>query len=406
MSVGDVDLCGKCENKKYPYLLKRKEQRKPATTTTTTTISTSTGGNVEEKRMPAPVSDDGATNVLKRAPEKLDGIIINELLCFITNKMDTMPIDTIIALCLSHYSDKDVEDGKQLLFDLCGTESGRLIKRQGSKKSEHNLKDMLKILSETEPADIPCFVARNLNDLPPVTCDDTDTVSILRELNKMKMEIATLTRAKLEGELEREKLSQDVHSIKLNMEARTSPQGNAPSQPPIKRVVNAAQVDTSYAQVASKSKPKMPSTMDKGPRSTPDGPIKVKCPPVTTEQDEDPNNSTAPGKEGSGFKTVTRRRRQKPCIIGTSVNKGLRVAKPPMKIFISRLAPDTTCQEVCTFVKEVFDTEVDCEALKTKHPGYASFVISAPFSSGEKLLRPSDWPDYALVKKYFYQDNA
>ena len=82
------------------------------------------------------------------------------------------------------------------------------------------------------------------------------------------------------------------------------------------------------------------------------------------------------------------------------------MAKPPVKIFISRLAPDTTCQEVCTFVKEVFDTEVDCEALKTKHPGYASFVISAPFSSGEKLLRPSDWPDYALVKKYFYQDNA
>ena len=140
MSVGDVDLCGKCENKKYPYLTKRKEQRKPATTITTTSTSTSTGVNVEEKRMPAPVSDDGTTNVLKRAPEKLDGIIINKLLCFITNKMDSMPIDTIIALCLSHYSDKDVEDGKQLLFDLCGTESGRLIKRQGSKKSECNFK--------------------------------------------------------------------------------------------------------------------------------------------------------------------------------------------------------------------------------------------------------------------------
>ena len=94
--------------------------------------------------------------------------------------MDSMPIDTIIALCLSHYSDKDVEDGKQLLFDLCGTESGRLIKRQGSKKREHNLKDMVKILSETETADISCLVARNLNNLPSVTCDDTDTVTIFR----------------------------------------------------------------------------------------------------------------------------------------------------------------------------------------------------------------------------------
>ena len=112
---------------------------------------------------------------------------------------------------------------EQLLLYLCGTESGRLIKRQGSKKSEHNLIDLLKILRETEPADIPCFVARDLNNLPPVTCDDTDTVSILRELNKMKLDIATLTRAKLEGELEREKISQDVHSMKPKKCTKSTP---------------------------------------------------------------------------------------------------------------------------------------------------------------------------------------
>ena len=113
--------------------------------------------------------------------------------------------------------------------------------------------------------------------------------------------------------------------------------------------------------------------MDKRPRSTTYGPIKVKCLPVTTEQDENLNNTSAPSKEESGFTTVKKRSRKKP-IIGTRVNKGLRVAKPPVKVFISRLAPDTTCQEVCTSVKEVFDTEVDCEPSKTRHPEYISFV--------------------------------
>ena len=70
-------------------------------------------------------------------------ICIDELLCFITNKMDTLPNDTIIQLCSTTFSEEEVESSKRKLFDLCADEStARFKKRQGHKKTTQNLQDM------------------------------------------------------------------------------------------------------------------------------------------------------------------------------------------------------------------------------------------------------------------------
>ena len=43
-----------------------------------------------------------------------DGIMISEILCFIQNKMDVIPIDSITQLCTRTYMDSEIEEAKKL----------------------------------------------------------------------------------------------------------------------------------------------------------------------------------------------------------------------------------------------------------------------------------------------------
>ncbi|KAI8499120.1 hypothetical protein Bbelb_228840 [Branchiostoma belcheri] len=46
-------------------------------------------------------------------------IFINDLLCFVVNKMDKMPGDIVTKLCLETYSEEEIEVAKKLTFDTC-----------------------------------------------------------------------------------------------------------------------------------------------------------------------------------------------------------------------------------------------------------------------------------------------
>ena len=68
-----------------------------------------------------------------------DGVVINELLCFIVNKMDILTTDIIVKLCSEHFDDEDVELAKKTLFDLCSSDITRFKKRQGQNKRVNNI---------------------------------------------------------------------------------------------------------------------------------------------------------------------------------------------------------------------------------------------------------------------------
>jgi hypothetical protein len=126
-----------------------------------------------------------------------EGVVINELLCFVSNKMDIMPYDTIVKLCMDVYNDEEVEDAKTILFDLCMTESGRRITRKGTEKRKHNLHDILNLLHKSEPNDVPCFAARDLSKLPPIHYNHMDMSVILKEMEMVKGDITELKIAQL-----------------------------------------------------------------------------------------------------------------------------------------------------------------------------------------------------------------
>ena len=109
-----------------------------------------------------------------------------------------MPADLIAKLVGDFYDEKEVVSAKEcLLSHLPPTNSSqRDVRRKGANKKPMNMQDILHILLNFEVEDIPCFVARDLSNLPPLTQDHFDLASVMRNLTNMQHELSTLTTLK------------------------------------------------------------------------------------------------------------------------------------------------------------------------------------------------------------------
>ena len=120
------------------------------------------------------------------------GVIINELLCFVANKLDLLPTETIVQLCVTSFQDAEIEDAKKQLFEMCADETTtRLITRKGPKKASQNMEDIIKMLHE-KGSDTPTFVAQNLQALPPIAFNSLDVSHLLHTIQKTQTEMEIL----------------------------------------------------------------------------------------------------------------------------------------------------------------------------------------------------------------------
>ena len=74
-------------------------------------------------------------------------------------------------------------------------------------------------------------------------------------------------------------------------------------------------------------------------------------------------------------------------------------------VFISRLAPSTSVDEVIAYVKDVQNIEVKCAQLKTRHASYSSFKLEVICNSLSNFLEADNWPAGAYVRKFFSGKN-
>ena len=116
------------------------------------------------------------------------------------------------------------------------------------------------------------------------------------------------------------------------------------------------------------------------------------------------NNSQSLSKDEDGFKTFVKRKR--PPKIGKKTTSSLKAVKPLHKaldIFVTRLHPSTSEEEIAQFVKSQFvdAKEVSCSSLKTRHNSYASFKISFSGVLFKNCLDAENWPEGVLVKRYY-----
>ena len=59
--------------------------------------------------------------------ESPTGPIIDELLCFVVNKITLMDPESLVYLCAKTFDDKDVEGSKELLFGLLHDENSSVV---------------------------------------------------------------------------------------------------------------------------------------------------------------------------------------------------------------------------------------------------------------------------------------
>ena len=134
-------------------------------------------------------SVDTTTITLDASSQTTSSVHIDELLCFVQNRMLTGPSDFISKLCTDFYSDDTIKHSKSLLFQhTVGIRPDKLrhIKRVGGNSKSQNLVDIMNVFRSLPVRNSPTFVAKDLSKLPPLSAFDNDVISLHREVEELK----------------------------------------------------------------------------------------------------------------------------------------------------------------------------------------------------------------------------
>ena len=121
--------------------------------------------------------------------------ITNEVLCYLQNKMDSLPFELIVKIASDFYDDETISQAKIVLFQEVSHPSTRYRQCRGESKSYEDIRDMLKLLLSVQLEDIPIFLALDLSNIPPLAGETQDLSSVLADINAMKTSLKLLTDA-------------------------------------------------------------------------------------------------------------------------------------------------------------------------------------------------------------------
>lgn len=115
-------------------------------------------------------------------------IVIDELLCYVQNKISIIDEETLVKICTTSFSSDEIKNSKTLLFESIPTDKIK-INRKNKGREGRDLADIINLFKGTEPDAIPVFVARQLEKLPPVLFDHLDCTKLLKDLLKVRNEL-------------------------------------------------------------------------------------------------------------------------------------------------------------------------------------------------------------------------
>lgn len=316
-------------------------------------------------------------------------IIINELLCFLYNKMDIVVHDTLVKLTCDFYESSEIEETKKLLYteiDAVTAIGQRLIYRKGPNKDVNNVDDILTVLHRCNSEDLPSFVACNLSRLPPVDINSIDMSIMLSEFQSMRKEFVVMRKdLQTMKDYRNNFAAPDLTDTQYTMPVSTgSPGDSLINQIPFR--------------VPQSSEPKA-STIVHEPHET-----------IPELEQNNSNNDTNIHfqKDQDGWVTYTRRKNKSTKTLGITGNassKFVAVKKPRVAhLFATRFSPDVTNTDLKKYLSELPNfqhLDIKCTKLQSKYPSnYSSFYIQAECENPEAFMEPDVWPTGILVRWY------
>ena len=121
--------------------------------------------------------------------------IISELLCFISNKINILPYDVLVKLCVQSFDEVTTKVAKDILYDTAF--NNRTAQRKvkcpcGSNKKSADMKNILNIFLDFPSNHVPMYVAKDLSNLPPLSVNNFDIAKIIKDIEQLKVNVAIL----------------------------------------------------------------------------------------------------------------------------------------------------------------------------------------------------------------------
>ena len=360
--------------------------------------------------------------------------IINELLCYVQNKMENMPTDELCKIVIEFYTGGQIESAKTVLYESCEEVDGeRMKKRKQPNKHLNNVRDIIDRFNEVGLA-APQFVARNLTDMPPSTLGGFDIARIVKSLADMAEVFGVLKCLQEDlGAVQQQfaglqNLAKEVADIKeiimlkpvskdtSKVAAETADRRKHTDADELKRHNNKRSSDSSEAE-SSKQVDASPTEADdesdgfQVPRKK--RRLKRKIQPKRTYAE---TAGSAPTVRSQEKPTTLRSYKKSTTDVQADTGSKLRAAPRRInmpekdveaeqrhsfaKLFVSRLHIETTVTEVKDHLGLVCKDQVRVQRLETRTTDYASFKVSVPAKAKAKLMSKKCWPEGANVRNY------
>lgn len=376
-------------------------------------------------------------------------IVVNTILWFMYHRMKMMSSDNLLKVVgdFYHNDESAILEAKQILFDWIPETSRpsnlkRFIKRQGGSskdKASANFADIYALLQAMQAdsavpqikfATVSCqFPSLDIGNIDAISLY-TDVLALKTEMRKLKMQNEeTVTEVnevktenlKIAAKLDKlESSNVDVvhtsenHSAtiagmetKIDKMQEAIKETNSLPVPTTAKVINA---DFPDLAVANSVQPSFSAIVKKnkefftGKHPAAKHNEMQKYIPAYNKSKRQSTFSESEALDNE-WKLVTKPNRRQPKI-GKGNATGLKAVLPvskPAEIFVSRLNPETTEDEVKSYAMEQFKDakEVTCVRIPTKYPTYASFKVSISGIPFKESVNVEKWPLGILVKRYF-----
>ena len=124
------------------------------------------------------------------------GPITNELLCYVSCKIRICTFDVIVKMCTDFYDSDVIAAAKDDLMS-CVTlpEDDKRSGRRRVNLKEVHMKDIVSILLEMKPEDVPVFLAGDLNNVPPMSLNNFDMSRIITDMEVLKSQMKIIQEA-------------------------------------------------------------------------------------------------------------------------------------------------------------------------------------------------------------------
>lgn len=307
---------------------------------------------------------------------------------------------SLVQICSSWYSEEEIENAKTFLCELTGN---RKTIRKGDKKAASNISDLLKIIKETE--NLPKFVAKDLNRLPPVTFDHLDVSSLLKTLATIRNEMQTFkdeTKCvinKLEGEITELRQQNTSASATGQRSYDNLPPAPWSSERPV-QVQNADIIERTVTPlkqttalnfkqaVLSKQVQSTSTNINISEKLDNDGFIQVS----RGRKRQRIENYTVP-RQISTYQSKNKR--------GTNTSTTLKAAEQKIPIYISRFSVDCTETDIKNYISENGLESYGIETLnQRKDTDFKSFKVLLAKKDLDTVLKEEFWPESIVFRIY------